>query len=542
MVPGGPVAVVLAPAYDRAMKEPQELRIGRSEPEGSPPGPGDGSVRPERVAVFAVGCKANREEMECLQSRLADCGYQVVPFGSAADWIVVNTCTVTSAGDADSRQMIRRAVRDSGRGRVIVTGCLAQRSPESVAAMPGVTQVVGNAEKAGLPDWIRERSRARPAGQADSRDAPAAMETSESTVTGVATFGEASSSDPRSAGASREADIAVSADPTIRAFPGHGTSREGSRERPALKVQDGCDACCTYCVIPSVRGASRSRPLEDCRTQARRLVGSGRREIVLTGINLSLWGGDLPGRPELPDLVEALAGVEGVARLRLSSIEPEALTSAWLERFLGCRSLCRHFHLPLQSGDAEVLRRMGRTYGPELFARRVEAIRRSAPEAAIGTDLLVGFPGESDEAFRRTERLLSDLPLSYLHVFSYSPRPGTASLRLGPVPPQDVVRARSRRLRELSRTLLDRFRCDQMGSEVEVLAERRTGAGLWQGTTGNYLRVRFPWAGSDPRKRGPIPVRLRGVGAEGLLEGERLSSEKPAEAVPGAPAVFGAPA
>jgi len=493
--------------------------------------------RAPTIAFASIGCKANREEMECLLSRLEDAGYRVVPFGSAADWTVVNTCTVTAEGESDSRQAARRAARGKGGGRVVVTGCLAQRDPGGLAALAGVDWVLGNAEKADLADWILGAGRA-PAGGAAPAASGAMVEgasgapvaeaagaperTPAGTPAPVTTEAgpDAAASGP---GTPAGARIRVRRDPSIASFPAYGAGRDGRRARASLKVQDGCDARCTYCVIPSVRGSSRSRPLDDCLRQARLLAASGYREIVLTGINTSLWGADLDGSPELPDLVEALMSVEGLLRVRLNSLEPQAVRPDWLDRLAASPRLCRHYHLPLQSGSARILRRMGRPYDPELYHRLVLAVRELLPDAAVGADVLVGFPGETEEDFAATERLIAELPLSYLHVFRYSPRPGTASPRLGPAADPEVARERSARLRALSRERQERFRRDLLGTVQDVLPERPCGEGSWQGLTGNYLRVRFPWdeaaGGKELLDRALPRVRLEALRPDGLLEG-----------------------
>jgi threonylcarbamoyladenosine tRNA methylthiotransferase MtaB len=436
------------------------------------------------ISVASVGCKANREEMECLVSRLVDGGFRLVPFGQAADVTVVNTCTVTAAGDVDSRKAVRRAaVRD---GRLIVTGCLAQREPGSVAAIDGVSLVLGNAEKADLAERIL-----REAGRAGTP--PASARTA--------------------------AHIEVGADPTLPSFPEHGRARDGRRTRGVLKVQDGCDGACGYCIVPSVRGASRSRPLADCRAQARVLTESGHREVVLTGINTAAWGRDLPGRPVLPDLVEALAEVPGLTRVRLSSLEPREIGPRWLERLAACPRLCPHFHLSLQSADPGVLERMGRPVAPGGPEALVAEMQRLLPDSAIGCDLVVGLPGETEEAFARTLRFAEEQPLAYLHVFAFSPRPGTAAATMKDAPPEAVRRERSARLRAVGARRRAEFASAQVGTVLGVLPERRCGPGRGQGLSGNYLRLRFPWDGVQPDGDEFLRVRVIAAAADGSAEG-----------------------
>jgi threonylcarbamoyladenosine tRNA methylthiotransferase MtaB len=462
------------------------------------------------VSIASVGCKANREEMECLVSRLVDAGFRQVPFGSPADVTVVNTCTVTAAGDADSRKLVRRGV--AGTGRLIVTGCLAQRAPGAVAGIEGVHLVLGNAEKAGLAERIvREEGGPHSApAPADPAPAPASPE--------PATPEQASGVGPPGP-ATRGARVEVGADPTLPSFPAHGRARAGRRTRGVLKVQDGCDGSCGYCIVPSVRGASRSRPLDDCLSQVALLAGAGHREIVLTGINTAAWGRDLPGRPELPDLVDALVTVPGVARVRLSSLEPGELKEGWLERFAACPRLCRHFHLSLQSADPEVLARMGRSAPDGGPASLVADIHRLLPGSAVGCDLVVGLPGETPEAFARTLRFVEESPLAYLHVFAFSPRPGTPAAEMGDAPPEPVRRDRSARLRAAGARRRALFASSLVGTVQEVLPERPSGAGRGQGLSGNYLRLRFPWDGMPVGGAGLLRVRVVGVAADGSAEG-----------------------
>lgn len=466
-------------------------------------GDATGPRRRGTVSVLSVGCKANREEMECLLSRLADAGWRVAAPGEPADLVVVNTCTVTAEGDADSRRAIRRAGR-AGAQRVVVTGCLAQRDPQGVAALPAVTWVVGNAEKPHLAPWILE--------------GPDVMAGDRSAEVGI----DDVRAEDRVPGPSAPV-IRVSADPTVSGFAAYGDGQAGRRSRATLKVQDGCDARCTYCIIPKVRGRSRSRGLEDCLRQARRLAASGYREIALTGINTAAWGDDLPGRPNLGDLVDALTEIEGIARIRLNSLEPDRLTPALLGRLTNCRRLCHHIHLPMQSGDPATLRRMGRPYDPETYVSVVEQIRARWPDVAIGCDVLAGFPGEDDAAFASTVRCLERIEPAYVHAFSYSARPGTPALRLGGALSREETRARTARLRALGAVQQERFQQAQLGSIHELLPERASGGGEWTGTTGNYLKVRFPWTGSGAGRRELLRVRLLARRADGVMTGELVA-------------------
>lgn len=445
------------------------------------------------VSFQSLGCKANHEEMECLISRLVAAGYAVVPFGQPADWVFVNTCTVTWAADSDSRQTVRRAVRSKvPGGKVVVTGCMVQRDPLAAARIEGVDWVVGNGEKPQLAHWI-ERD-AWPEGS------PVLAGEDESLEVGSC------------------ARVLVGRDPTLAGFAEFGVATHGRRTRASLKIQDGCDEHCTFCVIPQVRGRSRSRSLSDCLTQARTLVGSGYAEIALTGINTALWGRDLDPIQDLSDLLTGLLTVPGLARLRLNSLEPQYVTEAWLDLLASDPRFCRHLHLPLQSGDDGILRRMNRRYGRAHYAEVVQAAFARLPDAAIGADVMVGFPGETEAEFARTHELLSSLPLAYLHVFRYSPRPETASPRLGGPLETEEGKRRSEALRALDRELRAAHAARSVGTWQTVIPEAPVTGG-WQGLSGNYLRVRFPWTGPEGPARVPLRVFVARAWPDGSVEG-----------------------
>jgi len=320
----------------------------------------------------------------------------------------------------------------------------------------------------------------------------------------------------------------------VRAFAQYGDARAGRRRRATLKIQDGCDEHCTFCVIPSVRGRSRSRALDEAMGEARTLVHSGYREIALTGINTALWGRDLPGEPELPDLLDTLAGVPGLVRVRLNSLEPQYVRDGWLRRFASCDEVCRHFHLPLQSGDAAVLHRMNRRYGPDDYERLIDAIRARMPDAAVGCDVMVGFPGESARDFDATARFLEALPLAYVHVFTYSERPGTPAPRLQLRVPDAEKRRRSVALRGLAAEIRARFARSQLGTRQEVLLEAPVADGRWQGLTGNYLRVRLPWRAPMAPEPGRTlrTVLLTGVENDGDMSGSTDDVDDDGKGIP----------
>jgi len=407
---------------------------------GPPPRP--------RLALVSLGCRANRADAEALLAGVAGALDLAAP-GAPADLVLVNTCAVTSGAEAASRQAVRRAARDHPGARIVVTGCAAQLSPEALRALPGVAAVAG----------------------------PRAPEAAADLVLRLA------GAPPREAAAAGHPTGAAPLEPHQRA-------------RPVLKVQDGCAAACAYCAVPLARGPSRSIPFEAA--VARLLaLGARHREVVLTGVHLGAYGRDLAPARSLEDLVAEAAARGLRARVRLSSIEPAEFPLGLLLRRETAALLCPHVHLPLQSGAPAVLTAMGRPGGTAPFERAVREVAALLPGAAIGTDLLCGFPGETDADHRATVALCESLPLASLHVFPFSARPGTRAAALPGAPPPEVVRARTRELRDLSARRWRAFLAAQAGHVLEAVVERVEG-GVARGTAANSVGVRWP-AGPEPR-------------------------------------------
>jgi len=406
------------------------------------------------------GCRANQADGAWLASALQAAGMRSQPTPGAADWIVLNTCTVTAAADAEARRAIRRLHRRHPEARIAVTGCYAQRAPAEVAKLAGVAVVAGHGEKQQLPQRL----------------VPEAQ---------------------------------------LYAAPKLASAAWLERARPVLKVQEGCDRRCSYCVIPSVRGASRSLALGEVLAQAEALAAAGHAELVLSGINLGQWGRDLDRRLGLADLVRALLERTPAARLRLSSIEPVDVTPE-LEAVLADARIARHFHLPLQSGSDAVLRRMRRRYRAGDFERLVARLHARHPGAAIGTDVMVGFPGETEAEFAEGLELLARLPLAYLHVFPFSVRPGTEAaerLASGAWRPVAEAQIEARRLRVAGLGAAQRaaFLASQVGQALEVITLHDAHAsGSWA-LSDNYARVALPIA-LPPGRR--CWVRVTAAGAD----------------------------
>jgi threonylcarbamoyladenosine tRNA methylthiotransferase MtaB len=399
------------------------------------------------IAAITLGCKVNQYDTRAMVERFTGAGYTETPFeDGGADVALVNTCTVTAAGDQKSRQAIRRAGRLHPGAAIIVSGCLAQRDPETVAAMSGdgVRLALGTQRRAEVVELLEDALR---------QTAPL---------------------------------IAVDGSIGDRFEPLSVNAGSGGHTRAALKIQEGCDARCSYCVIPSVRGRARSRPLEEIEREAARLVEAGYMEIVVTGINLSAYGKDISST--LADALEAVAR-SGVRRARLSSLEPGIVTDAFIDRVKAIGALCPHFPLALQSGSDAVLKRMGRGYTSAGYMLAVERLRGAFPGCAVTTDVLTGFPGETDEQFAQTARLIETAAFARIHVFPYSRREGTPAARLPGQLPSAVKTERARALIELGRELEQKYIARMIGGIRDVLFER-SSSGEAEGYTPEYVRVR----------------------------------------------------
>jgi len=416
-----------------------------------------------RVAIATLGCKVNAYDSATIAERLRAAGCRLVPPEEGADVVVVNSCTVTDTADAESRRLARRARRLNPRARVILTGCYAQTKPDEAAAVEGVDHVIGL-------NRLEALTRA---------------------VTG--------------AGVER---VVVGASRRERAVSTVGARRFEGQTRAFLKVQEGCDLFCTFCIVPMARGRSRSLAPRVVLAEIEALAGQGFEEVVLTGVHLGGYGHDLEPPVDLAWLVAAIAEQRRMPRLRLSSIDPHEVDESLLRVMAGTPSVCHHLHVPLQSADDGVLARMRRRYDAGMAHDRLQMIRELLPDAAIGTDVIAGFPGEDDAAFDRTLAFLDASPLSSFHVFPYSVRSGTTAAKLdGRVPPETIT-ARARRLRALGERKHAEFARRFDGAVAELLVEstrdRETGA--LRGYTRNYLRANLD--GPDTLMGRRVRVRL----------------------------------
>ena len=437
-------------------------------------------------SIENFGCRATDADAAALRRSLLAEGFSLLGDHAAADFVVLNTCTVTAAADSQSRDAVRKIHRANPTARIIVTGCYAQRAPEEIASLDGVTWVVGNSHQAEIPGLMRD-FRLEQGAHAYSHPRQCGKD-----FVPLAELADESMSLARGPAKILTGDIF--AQTFVQVAPQEEI--EGDRTRPILKIQDGCNNRCSYCVIPFVRGRSRSLAPDAVVNEVRRLVASGVKEIVLSGINLGSYGRDFIPRAALDDVVRRILGETGIEQLRFSSVEPQDVTEDFIALVASSERLARHFHVPLQSGSDRVLKRMHRWYRAAHYAERVTRIRRTIPDAAIGADVIVGFPGESDDDFRTTYEFIEALPLTYLHVFSFSTRPGTGAEALDAPVAVPVIRERARALRGLSECKSAAFRTSQAGRKVRALTLARGGPDWTEALTSNYLKVKI--AGRRP--------------------------------------------
>ena len=448
----------------------------------------------EQMTTFYIeqfGCRATQADGAAIERQLRDRGYLSATDAGAANVVVVNTCTVTAAADSQARDAIRKIHTRNPAARVIVTGCYAQRAPEELAALPGVTWVVGNSHKPQIPELAAELMQ----GHSPSAAANGAFIPAETLLSIDSSGNEVFS---RASAPAKILTGDIFAQSTFLAAPVLGG--EGNHTRPTLKIQDGCNSRCSYCVIPLVRGKSRSLPPNEVIAEIRSLSESGYREIVLSGINLGTYGRDLTPRVEFDDLLRRILDETPIERMRISSIEPLDVTQDLIALFASTPRIAQHFHMPLQSASDRILAAMYRWYRSEHYARRVELIREHLPHAAIGADVISGFPGETEEDHAATMSFIERLPFTYLHVFSFSKRPGTRAAAMPNEVPALTIRRRARELRALGERKAAAFHRTQVDRSLEVLTLRHTSLAATTPATNpswtpaissNYLQVRL---------------------------------------------------
>jgi threonylcarbamoyladenosine tRNA methylthiotransferase MtaB len=428
----------------------------------------------KKVAFHTLGCKLNFAETSTISRSFPEDQFEKVKPGAKADIHVINTCSVTDIADRKCRQVIKKCIKESPDAVIAVIGCYAQLNPGEISSIPGVNLVLGTNEKF---------------------DAAAFLEKIEK---------------------KKDAEIHSNELAAPDAF--HPSYSIGDRTRSFLKVQDGCDYKCSYCTIPVARGRSRNQDISSLIQEAEKIAAKGIKEIVLTGVNIGDYGkstGD-----NFVSLLRELIKVEGIERYRISSIEPNLITDEIINLVAECKKILPHFHIPLQSGSDKVLRLMRRRYKRDQFRDRISLIRKNIPMAGIGADVIVGFPGESDNDFEETLSFLQEMPVSYLHVFNFSERPGTAAEKMSGKVPFNTRENRSRRLISLSKNKHLEFSEQNVNRTAEVLFEHNRSEGMITGFTGNYLRAQYPWKTS---LAGTIKTaRLTGISGTGRMTVELI--------------------
>ena len=438
-------------------------------------------MKQKTVAFATLGCKMNQADTQAMRAGFEGLGFSVVAFGDEADVYVVNTCTVTGAADHQCRQLLRRALRmkELRPGTVVVAaGCYAQTDAEGLLKLaPGIDVIAGTVEKEGIAAIVSGRESGAASGRTDVLVGD---------VHGAKEFRPAPALDFR------------------------------GRTRAYLRVQDGCDNRCSYCIVPFARGPGRSLRRDEALRQARNLAGAGYKEIVVTGIHAGSYGHDLNPRASLAGLLRGLHETPGLERIRVSSLDPNEFTDELFDALAALPRICPHFHISLQSGDERILRLMRRSYSPGRFAAVADRLRAIMPDVCIGADVITGFPTEDEDSFRRTYEFIEGVRLSYLHIFRYSPRPGTAAVEMAGQVPEEVKKARGAALHGLRAELVKEFRQRFIGRTMDVLFEtpKSDSPGMLSGLTGNYLRV---IASGPETYRGSISsVKVTGISSGGL--------------------------
>lgn len=428
------------------------------------------------VAFHTLGCKLNFSETSTIARNLQESGYQKVEFHQPANVYVINTCSVTANADKECRTIVKNALKANPDGFVVVVGCYAQLKPEEIASMEGVDLVLGASEKFNIAQYLDD------------------LEKQDETIIHSCEIDEA--------------DFYV------------GSYSIGDRTRAFLKVQDGCDYKCTYCTIPLARGISRSDELQNVLKNAREIADQDIKEIVLTGVNIGDYGkgefGNKKHEHTFLELVEALDEVENIERIRISSIEPNLLKNETISFVAQSKRFVPHFHIPLQSGSDVLLKKMKRRYLTALYKDRVDNIRKVMPHACIGVDVIVGFPGETEELFMETYQFLQELPISYLHVFTYSERDNTEAIDFEGVVPQHIRKERNKRLRILSEKKRLAFYQSQLGTTQKVLWEHENKGGKMYGFTENYVKVEADYQEESVNKIQEVELGM--LNAQGVVE------------------------
>ena len=433
-----------------------------------------------KVALTTLGCKLNYSETSTISRQFKNAGYEIVNFDQFSDIYIINTCSVTENADKQFKSYVSKALKINSNAFIVAIGCYAQLKPKELADVNGVDLVLGSKEKFNILEYLTDIKKNN---------------------TGIVHSCEISETD------FYKSSFSI-----------------GDRTRSFLKVQDGCDYKCTYCTIPLARGLSRSDKLDNILTSAKKISDSGVKEIVLTGVNIGDYGkgefGNKNHENTFLDLISALDEVDGISRIRISSIEPNLLSNEIVDFVSNSKKFVPHFHIPMQSGSDTILKLMKRRYLSKLYKDRISHINKVIPNACIGADVIVGFPGETDKEFLETYDFISRLDLSYLHVFTYSERNNTEAIKFDKVVPKNVRSKRSKMLRSLSVKLKRKFYATQIGTTRNVLFETENRNGFVYGFSNNYVRVKYPWRNYLADKI--VPFELKEIDSDGLVTGQLI--------------------
>ena len=436
-----------------------------------------------KVALTTLGCKLNYSETSTISRQFKNAGYEIVNFDQFSDIYIINTCSVTENADKQFKSYVSKALKINSNAFIVAIGCYAQLKPKELADVNGVDLVLGSKEKFNILEYLTDIKKNN---------------------TGIVHSCEISETD------FYKSSFSI-----------------GDRTRSFLKVQDGCDYKCTYCTIPLARGVSRSDKLDNILTSAKKISDSGVKEIVLTGVNIGDYGkgefGNKNHENTFLDLISALDKVDGISRIRISSIEPNLLSNEIIDFVSNSKKFVPHFHIPMQSGSDTILKLMKRRYLSKLYKDRISHIKKVIPNACIGADVIVGFPGETDKEFLETYDFISRLDLSYLHVFTYSERNNTEAIKFDKVVPKNVRSKRSKMLRSLSVKLKRKFYTSQIGTTRNVLFETENRNGFVYGFSNNYVRVKYPWRNYLADKI--VPFELKEIDSDGLVTGQLIKME-----------------
>ena len=436
-----------------------------------------------KVALTTLGCKLNYSETSTISRQFKNAGYEIVNFDEFSDIYIINTCSVTENADKQFKSYVSKSLKINSNAFIVAIGCYAQLKPKELADVSGVDLVLGSKEKFNILEYLTDIKKNN---------------------TGIVHSCEISETD------FYKSSFSI-----------------GDRTRSFLKVQDGCDYKCTYCTIPLARGVSRSDKLDNILTSAKKISDSGVKEIVLTGVNIGDYGkgefGNKNHENTFLDLISALDEVDGISRIRISSIEPNLLSNEIIDFVSNSKKFVPHFHIPMQSGSDTILKLMKRRYLSKLYKDRISHIKKIIPNACIGADVIVGFPGETDKEFLETYDFISRLDLSYLHVFTYSERNNTEAIKFDKVVPKNVRSKRSKMLRSLSVKLKRKFYTSQIGTTRNVLFETENRNGFVYGFSNNYVRVKYPWRNYLADKI--VPFELKEIDSDGLVTGQLIKME-----------------